>query len=157
MSASVCPFCHALLTTRERALAACPKCDKALPRLQDVKTISDRRIVRHTDRLNDQKFCYRMSIACVALAFLALLISCLIFQREVEGGASVTLIGVLFTAVALIALVACAVAGYLGLTGGIRNQWAESIVLSALGLIVGGMQIAFWLVSFIALFFNSGG
>lgn len=156
MSATVCPFCHALLTTRERALAACPKCAKSLPPLQDVKTISDRRIVRHNDRLNDKRFCYRMSLACVASAFLALMVSCLILQTGGEGESVGTLTSVLFTSIALIFLVACVIFGYFGLSSGIRNQWVESIVLSALGLVLGGMQLAFWLASFVSLFLQSG-
>jgi hypothetical protein len=149
MPATICPSCNALLSSRERALPNCPKCLEILPEVQKVRTLSDRKRANHIDRLNDQKFCFQMALLALITAMIALVLGCVTISGEESAG---NIVHVVLSVLSVLLLIGCAVSGFIGLNGGIRNQWVESIILSALALIVGGVQMAFWLLTIAALF-----
>lgn len=92
-----------------------------------------------------------MSLACLGLAIAGLILGCVSFNFESDGD-SVNALAISLSVVAFIVLIGSAVTGFFGLSGGIRNQFVESIVLSAFGLILAGVQLSFWFVSFAGFF-----
>lgn len=144
MNATVCPSCNGLLTAHERARENCPKCKKSLPPVESRTSLSDRRPISRKEITNDKQFCLKMSLSCIALGILAVLAACGLIQFE-SGGS--TAISIAMTVGVIAILIVSAVAGYFGLSGGLKNGFAESITVSAIGLILSGGQLVFWFVS----------
>ena len=149
MNATVCPKCNALLTSVERAKDRCPRCKQPMGKLEARTSLSTRQVINRREITNDKSFCLRMSIICLILAFASMLAACGLMQMEASSAniASMVMSGLL-----VVALVVASVAGFFGLSGGLRNSYPESVLTSAIGLILSGCQLVFWFVTLSSLF-----